>query len=97
MRFTVTWTEEASDALAKLWLASDPTRRKRISHCADYLDRDLRWDAHLKGAVLRGHEPARVLGTPNDFGVPQVAVLYEVSIDDCLVTVAELRILETQT
>lgn len=95
MRFTVTWTDEASDALAKLWLAADPKRRKRISRCADFLESDLRWDAHLKGAVLRDHAPARVLGTPKDVGLPQMAVLYEVSVDDCLVSVAGLRILET--
>ena len=95
MRFTVTWTDEASDALAKLWLAANPTRRKRISRCADCLDADLRWDAHLKGAVLPGHEPGRILATPKDFGLPQMAVLYEVSVDDCLVAVAGLRILES--
>ena len=95
MRFTVTWTDEASDALTEIWLAADPKRRKRISRCSDFLDFELRQDAHLKGAVLRGHEPARVLGTPNDFGQPQMAVVYQVSVDDCLVTVAGLRILES--
>lgn len=95
MRFTVTWTEEASDALAKLWLAADPKRRTHISRCANLLDGDLRRDAHLIGAVLRGHEPARLLATPKDFLLPQVAVLYEVSVEDCLVNVADVRILET--
>ena len=94
MRFTVTWTDEASSALAKLWLAADPARRKRISRCSDCLEADLGRNAHLKGALLPGHEPARLLATPEDFGLPRMAVLYEVSVDDCLVTVAGLRILE---
>ena len=95
MRFTVTWTDEASNALAELWLSADPKRRKHISRCADFLDRELRRDAHLKGAVLPGHAPSRVLGSPKDFLLPLVAVLYDVSVDDCMVSVAGLRILES--
>ena len=95
MRFTVTWTDEASESLTKLWLATDPKQRGRLSRCADFLDAELRRDAHLKGALLHGHEPARVMGTPGEFGFPPLVFLYLVSVDDCLVTVVGVRILES--
>lgn len=79
MRFTVTWQQQAMDALAELWL--DGADADAVRQAVDWLDRELRENPHTKGFLLwqdylLGHEP--------------IVVAYSVSLDDRLVDVWDI-------
>jgi hypothetical protein len=76
MRFTVIWTASTRDDLAKLWLSA--TNRSATQRAADDIDRRLRTDAHLLGQPF--FEDRMLV-------VPPLAVVFSVSLPDCLVTV----------
>lgn len=54
MRYTVTWTQEAQDALAASWLDAAPDQREYLRHGFDQIDQALRQFASQKGSPLRG-------------------------------------------
>ena len=81
MRFTVVWTPEARNDLAELWLAFPD--RKAVQNVADTIDSGLRDDAHLQGREFFGE---RLLG------VPPLNVTFSVSLEDRLVTIAQVWI-----
>jgi hypothetical protein len=80
MIFTVVWQPTARNRLAELWIKAPD--RQAVADAANAIDRLLRTDAHLRG---RPFFQQRVLA------VSPLAVTFEVSVSDRLVTVAEVR------
>ncbi len=83
MKYTVVWPDAVQDELADIWIhASD---RRAVTMAANQMERELRTDAPLRGRLLRGSR--RMLR------LPPLLVVFDVSPDDCLVTV--LKVLHT--
>lgn len=80
MIFTVTWDETALNQLANLWMQAP--YQQAFSAAANQIDRILRVDADKKGQPL---------GKFRVLTVQPLKVLYHVSLDDCLVTVFQVR------
>ncbi len=81
MIFTVTYTVRAENALTNLYLnATDPTA---VSAASNAIDRELRINAHQKGKAYPGDRRVYV--------VPPLLVLYQVSLDDRLVSVLNVQ------
>ena len=55
IRFTVIWSDEASNSLAYLWMTS--LQRAEVTRKAHFIDQELKFDAHIKGIEL--HEELR--------------------------------------
>jgi mRNA-degrading endonuclease RelE of RelBE toxin-antitoxin system len=80
MIYTVVWTPSALNQLADLWnQASD---RQAVTDAADGIDRELRVDAHLRGAP---YDHRRYLH------ISPLVVLYRVDPDDRMVRVIQVR------
>ena len=77
MKFTVTWKADAQDELADLWMRS--VDRQAVSDAAQRLERMLGNDPLNVGESRSGV-------TRLAFDAP-LGVMFDVSIDDCLVTV----------
>ena len=91
MRFTVTWTETAKADLAECWLRLPFGERQNFTRRVDWIDRDLRDNANLKGSSLSPNLPLRFLAPPEFFEAPTVGVVYSVSEKDRIVEVLELH------
>ena len=80
MRFTVTWVPSAKGHLATLWVQGPD--RQAIADSANRIDRELRDDAHTKGAPHGAHRA---------FRDDPLAVLYTVDPDDRMVRIIQVR------
>lgn len=80
MRFTVTWTEDAECALARIWLAADA--RRAVAEASDHIDHELRRHADTSGEE-------RFAGK-RIFFVPPLAVFYDISTEDRIATVFDV-------
>jgi hypothetical protein len=70
IRYTVTYTRKAMDALARLWLAAPDRRATTVA--GDEIDRELRVDAPLKGSDIgRGYRQLIVSPLVADFSVQE--------------------------
>ena len=94
MRFTVTWSTEATDRMMALWLARPSGERAAFSERVDWLDRALRENAHQKGAAVSQEPHLRVLTPPEFFEPPTIGIGYSVSVDDRKVEVMEIILVE---
>lgn len=79
MKFTVVWTEDAEEELARVWFRS--TRQQRITEASNTIDKELKIDAHTKGTQK---DIDRVLT------IRPLAVLYHVNLEDRLVRVLSI-------
>jgi len=77
MKYTVVWKPEAERKLTELWLAA--ANRSAVTKAADRIDRELRYDAHIKGESRE--EPTRVLL------IPPLGVFFRVDAPDRKVSV----------
>jgi hypothetical protein len=81
MRYTVTYTSDALNALARLWMAAPD--RNAVTQAGDHLDRILREDASLKGYNAgRGYRQMIV--------APLIAE-FDIDEDDRRVTIWSIR------
>lgn len=80
MRFTVTWLPTAERFLAQIW--SDAPDRQSVTHASDSIDRRLANDP------LKAVTPVDGLYT---LRIDPLIVLCEISVDDRMVRVIELR------
>jgi plasmid stabilization system protein ParE len=80
-RFTVTWTQNALDQLAELWIGT--TDREALTRAGNRIDEELAVDPHDKGAGL--HEGLRSLERP------PLRVIYEVVQGDRVVEISAVR------
>jgi hypothetical protein len=81
IRYTVTFTNKALDALARLWLAASD--RHAITTAAAEIDSELRLDAPTKGFnIERGYRQLVVSPLVVDFSLEE---------GDCIVTVWSVR------
>ena len=94
MRFTVTWSTEATDHMMALWLARPSAERAAFSERVNWLDRALRENAHQKGAAVSREPHLRVLTPPDFFEPPTIGIGYSVSIEDRLVKVMDIVLVE---
>ena len=83
-RFTVVWTQRASDQLAQLWLDSD--KREAVTSAADAIDRQLRDDPDDKGSIAT--EKTR------EFFEPPLRILFSVREPDRIVEVIRIALLD---
>lgn len=81
-RFTVTYTDRAVGELAKLWLTARD--KLRVTESADAIEKDLRFDADIKGK----HVQDRL----RKLKLEPLVFYYLVSPDDRLVTIWSVRI-----
>jgi hypothetical protein len=81
MRYTVTYTKDALDALARQWIAASD--RNAMTNAGDEIDRILREDASKKGCNAGG-------GLRQLIVAPLIAE-FTVEDNDRLVTVWEIR------
>ncbi len=95
MRFTVIWSDKALSDLAEHWLTIPVNERQTFSDRVDFVDRDLRENAHQKGASIPGLSPFRVLTPPDFYEPPTIGLLFEVSEPDRVVQILQLRIIPT--
>lgn len=80
MKYTVVWLPQALNRLADIWnRASD---QQAVADASNWIERALRRDAHRKGLV---HGDQRV------YIRQPLAVTFEVSPDDCMVTVVRVE------
>jgi hypothetical protein len=77
MKFTVVWTSPSQNDLADLWISAED--RAAITKAADMIDRLLR-QAPFANSESRTSNSRIMI-------VPPLAVAYDVSEKDCLVTV----------
>lgn len=80
--FTVTWANDAQDALALLWY-ENPAIRKQVTRAADHLDQILRTRPNSLG------EPTSA--THRQVVVYPLKVLFTVSDHDCRVRVIYVK------
>ncbi len=83
-RFTVVWTQRASDQLAQLWL--DSNKRDEVTVAADAIDKQLRDDPDHKGSVAS--EKVRELFEP------PLRVLFSIREPDRIVEVIRIALLD---
>jgi hypothetical protein len=77
MNFTVVWKSDSQNDLADLWIAASD--RAAITKAADTIDRLLCQDPFANSESRTGNNRIMI--------VPPLAVSYDVSEEDCLVTV----------
>jgi hypothetical protein len=82
MIFTVVWMPTALSKLADLWIHA--VDRNAVANAANVIDSRLKNDAHLEGQPFFGQRT---------LAVPPLAVTFEASLDDRLVTVAEVKLI----
>jgi len=80
MIFTVVWMPTALNKLADLWVHA--ANRKVVADAANAIDRQLKTNAHLRGQRFFGKRT---------LAVPPLVVTFDVSLDDRLVNVVEVR------
>lgn len=80
MIFTVVWLPSAQDELIDIWLTSND--RQSVTEAANAIDQHLRRDAHQRGQPFFGR---RILA------ISPLLVNFTVSLDDRLVTVAQVQ------
>ena len=81
-KYTVVWDDEATEALAQIWLES--SNRQEITQAAKEVDDNLTYDSSEKGSEFLG---ARMLV------VHPIWVVFKVQPEDCVVTVLQVRLL----
>ena len=81
MRYMVTWLPSATNALADIW--NNASDRKAVTQAADRIERELQYDAHLKGQPYHGIR--RILTDA------PLTVVFTPYPDDCRVFVALVR------
>ena len=81
MKYTVVWLPSAQDELARIWLGSSD--RQAVTAASNHADRTLRTDPEAKGSSL----PGRHL-----LWIPPLALTFEVSPDDRMVKVVQVRL-----
>jgi hypothetical protein len=79
MRYTVTWINSAEDELTRLWMAAADPEAVRLA--ADQIDQVLRDYSWARGNDRAGTYQLTIL---------PLRAFYEVSPDDCLVTVLDI-------
>jgi plasmid stabilization system protein ParE len=79
MRFTVTWRRGAENELARIW--NQAADRDAVTQASDQIDRLLR-----NSSTARGNDQAGIF----QLTVWPLRVVFAVSPDDCLVTVARV-------
>ena len=80
-RYTVTWTKEADDELAEIWVSRSD--RQQVADAARIIDAELSADPESKGEEKR--DRIWILR------VPPLHAYYEVSADDRVVSVFGVR------
>ena len=58
-RYTVVAVPEAEQELLQLYVNGPPSERNRIRRASDFFDKQLRFDAHLKGFPVPDRQGAR--------------------------------------
>ena len=79
MRYTVGWLPSALDKLARIW--SGAVDRQAVSRAANQIEVLLRTSSQVRGGNGEGKHAYTIL---------PLAVIFEVSPDDCKVTVLEV-------
>jgi hypothetical protein len=80
--YTVTWADDAQDALARLW-NENPAIRRQVTRAADHIDQILRAQPHSLGELTSAlHRQAVVY---------PLKVLFTISEDDCQVRVIYVK------
>jgi mRNA-degrading endonuclease RelE of RelBE toxin-antitoxin system len=79
MRYTVTWTKEATDELARLWLAAND--RKAVTNAVNRIESELRDDPMQKGIDFYGDWYVEVL---------PIAVVFSVDPDNRIVEIQQV-------
>ena len=80
MKFTVVWTPSALNKLANLWMQAEDAQA--VTNSANRIERELKFDAHLKGVPL---QQFRAL-----YDDP-LAVLYLVKLPDCTAWIIDVN------
>lgn len=87
--FTVVWDAELESSYIEAWLFCDSDGRAILSEIANWLDRELGFDPHLKGRPAL-KLPLRTIDVVLKSTAAQVSAVYEVRGDDRLVRVQRL-------
>jgi cell division protein ZapA (FtsZ GTPase activity inhibitor) len=77
MKFTVTWKPSALNDLAEVWLHAQD--QQEVADASDEIDRRLKRQPLQEGESRTGTERILIIAP--------LVVTYDVSVDDCLVTV----------
>ena len=83
MRYTVVWNQDVQDELGQLWI--DSGNKKGIAQAADRIDWELMNSPADKGEPFG--DRFHIIEVP-------LQIIYQVSEDDRLVTVLQVRLLE---
>lgn len=89
IRYTVVWDADIESSLANAWIAGDSKLRASLTAIADWIDKNLAEDPHIKGEP-RPELSARMIDIPIFSSPARVVATYQVMPDDRLVRVIQL-------